>query len=153
MNIISKETKTSLGIKYTPIINKVIEGTLDYLEFPYDCEVSVTIVDSEAIKEINKEFREIDKPTDVLSFPLNEPHTYEEFNYETGELMLGDIVLNADRIISQAKEYGHSRQRELAFLTCHSVLHLVGYDHMKDEEREEMEDLQRKILDKLGYTR
>jgi probable rRNA maturation factor len=113
---------------------------------------------------MNAEYRDIASPTDVLSFPLIEyeipgnlehveDDSIEYFNQDTGELMLGDIVLNVDRIASQAVEYGHTRRRELAFLTAHSMLHLFGYDHIDEDERAIMEDLQEQILKTKGYTR
>ena len=161
--LIDNEAPGMLHIPYHRIINKVVEGTLDYLNIPFEAEVSVTITDAGTIRSLNKEHRGIDAATDVLSFPLNEfrkPGDFEAladdpdaFNPETGELMLGDIVICADKVLSQAAEYGHTRTRELAFLVCHSVLHLSGYDHMEESEREEMETLQRTILDALGYRR
>ena len=161
--LIDNEVPGKLHIPYRKIIREVVEGTLDYLEEPFEAEVSVTITDADTIQAINKEHRGIDAATDVLSFPMNEydkPGDFDKleddpdaFNPETGELMLGDIVICADKVISQAQEYGHTMTRELAFLTCHSVLHLSGYDHMEEAEREEMETLQRTILDALGYRR
>ena len=141
------EAETRLHIAWMDIISTVVNGTLEYMKFKKQAEVSVSIVDAKEIQKLNREFRGINKVTDVLSFPM------EDVNPETKEVVLGDIVLCADKIISQAREYGHTRKRELAFLTCHSMLHLLGYDHMTDEEREEMENLQRKILERLGYTR
>ena len=141
------EAETKLRISWMNIIGDVVEGTLDYMKFKKQAEVSVSIVDEKEIKKLNKEFRNINKVTDVLSFPIG------DVNPETKEVVLGDIVLCADKVIAQANAYGHTRKRELAFLTCHSMLHLLGYDHIDDKEREEMEALQSKILDKLGYTR
>ena len=159
---ITNETEIDPEIEYQKIIEDAIMASLDEEKCPYEAEVSVTITDDEGIHQINREFRKIDRATDVLSFPMNEfekpgefDHLEEEgtFNPETGELMLGDIVLSAEHIIQQAKEYGHSRERELAFLVVHSMLHLMGYDHMEDEERIAMEERQRQILDGRGYTR
>jgi len=141
------EAQTKLHIPWMMIIGDVVAGTLEYMKFKKEAEVSVTVVDGDEIKALNKEFRNIDRVTDVLSFPIGDK------NPETGEIVLGDIVLCADKIIAQAEEYCHTRKRELAFLTCHSMLHLLGYDHIEDKEREEMEALQKKILDKIGYTR
>ncbi len=160
---IENETEDSFDFDYEEIITKVIDEAISYVDLPYESEVSVTITDSDRIKEINSEFRHIDKPTDVLSFPMieYEKEAYFEdfeqrddlFNPETGELMLGDIVLNIDRVKSQALEYGHSQIRELAFLTAHSMLHLFGYDHMKDDERIIMEKKQEEILSALYISR
>ena len=112
---------------------------------------------------MNREHRHIDRATDVLSFPMLEYETpgdlsgieesADAFDPETGELMLGDIVISKDRVIAQAEEYGHSVRREYAFLIAHSMLHLLGYDHMEEEERRLMEDRQRKIMEKAGILR
>lgn len=160
---IENESDIKLNIPYRKIIEDSINLSLDFEKVPYECEISVTIVDDERIHEINKEFREIDRSTDVLSFPLNEfekPSDWQNFdedkasfNYDTGELMLGDIILSAEHIIKQANEYGHTRKRELAFLVIHSILHLLGYDHMTKEDEEKMFSKQRQILDLGGYKR
>lgn len=160
---IENESDIKLNIPYRKIIEDTINLSLDFEKVPYECEISVTIVDDERIHEINKEFREIDRSTDVLSFPLNEFEkaadwqNFDEdkasFNYDTGELMLGDIILSAEHIIKQANEYGHTRKRELAFLVIHSILHLLGYDHITKEDEEEMFSRQRQILDLGGYKR
>lgn len=158
------ETEKRLELDFDKIIREIIEAAIDYEKCPYECEVSVLITDNAGIQEINKEQREIDAPTDVLSFPMltyRHPADFDDideedlslFNPDTGELLLGDIVLNQDRIESQAKEYGHAERRELAFLVAHSMLHLFGYDHMVDTERLEMERRQREILEGKGYTR
>ena len=157
----SYDTEIKIHNPYRKIVDDVIGMTLKELNCPYEAEVSVTFVDDEGIRELNREYRGLDRSTDVLSFPLNEyeaPGDFaslsdDAFNPETGELMLGDIVLSVEHIISQAEEYGHTRKRELAFLTCHSVLHLCGYDHMEDGERVIMEELQNQILDNNGYRR
>ena len=141
------EAKQKLYIPWMNIIGDVVTGTLEYMKFKKEAEVSVSVVDGEQIKELNRDFRNIDRVTDVLSFPIGDK------NPETGEIVLGDIVLCAEKVISQAQEFGHTRKRELAFLTCHSMLHLLGYDHIEEDDRIEMENLQRKILEKIGYTR
>ena len=146
------------------IIQDVVESVCDFMKCPYETEVNVMFTDDETIHQINKENRGIDRATDVLSFPMidyTEPGDlsgvedmqYEYFNSDTGCLMLGDIVISVDRAYSQAEEYGHSVKREIAFLTAHSMLHLFGYDHIDDAEREEMERLQEQILTEKGYTR
>ena len=141
------EAEQKLYIPWMNIISDVVTGTLEYMKFKKEAEVSVSVVDGEQIKELNRDFRNIDRVTDVLSFPIGDK------NPETGEIVLGDIVLCAEKVISQAQEFGHTRKRELAFLTCHSMLHLLGYDHIEEDDRLEMENLQRKILEKIGYTR
>ncbi len=146
------------------IIKTVIAEALEFVACPYDCEVNVTLVDDERIRELNEEFRRIDSSTDVLSFPMIDFETAGDFSVcesdpadyftgEVGELMLGDIVVSVDHVFSQAEEYGHTVERELAFLVAHSMLHLSGYDHIDDEERVQMETMQEKILKKAGYTR
>ena len=130
----------------------------------YESECSLLITTSEEIRELNKEYRGIDSVTDVLSFPAIDftgPCCYDiideddlsMFNPETGELILGDIVICYDRVLSQAEEYGHSVYREFSFLIVHSLLHLFGYDHIEDIDRVLMEDKQRSILDKLNIVR
>lgn len=130
-----------------------------------EVEISLTITNDEGIQELNREFREIDRPTDVLSFPNV---SYEEagdfsvmegeqevdlLNPDTGNIMFGDIVVNEDRVRSQAQEYGHSTKREFAFLIAHSMLHLCGYDHMEEDEAKVMEKKQSDVLNTLGITR
>ena len=150
--------------EFDEIIESVIEASIDYMKCPYECEVSVTLTDNEGIHEINMSERSIDSPTDVLSFPMLdfespgdlsyvEKYPQDYFNPESGELLLGDIVISLEKVASQAEEYGHSQKREIAFLVAHSCLHLFGYDHIDDAEREEMEELQNNILNMKGYTR
>lgn len=157
------ETEKNSDISYEDIIKRMIVAALKFEKCPYETEVSVTIVNDEEIRQINKKYRNIDRSTDVLSFPFNEfnipgnfdniEETPDAFNPETGELVLGDIILSKDHIEIQSVEYGHSRTRELAFLVVHSMLHLMGYDHMEDEERVIMENKQRKILELEGISR
>jgi probable rRNA maturation factor len=132
-----------------------------------DCEVSLVVTDAEQVHALNMEYRGIDSTTDVLSFPqlsypvpsdfegaLERAERREDcFDPENGYLVLGDIVINAERVRSQAAEYGHSERREFAFLVAHSMLHLCGYDHMTDPEAEIMEQKQETILQSLGITR
>lgn len=148
---------------YEELIKRVITASLDAEGCPYEAEVNVVLTDNEEIHRVNKEFRDIDRPTDVLSFPMVEYEKPGEFDFleemdacfhpETGELLLGDIMISVERAMEQAEEYGHSLEREIAFLTAHSVLHLCGYDHIEEEERQVMEEKQRAILEQLGITR
>lgn len=135
-----------------------------YVGCPYEPEVSVTLVSKEEIHRLNREYRGVDNPTDVLSFPMAEYGTPADFtdsvfeqsktvSPETGELMLGDIVLCPEVVFEQADEYGHSKLREFSFLVVHSLLHLFGYDHMEETERTEMEQLQEKIMNELQIMR
>ncbi len=161
---IEYEAGKKLEIDYDSIIRQVVEEALDYEECPYEAEVSVLLTGNEEIRELNREYREMDRPTDVLSFPMLEfrrPSDFsrveeefcDSFNPETGELLLGDIILSVDKIEEQAAAYGHSKERELAFLVAHSMLHLCGYDHMEDDERMVMEKKQEEILQRRGYVR
>ena len=161
---IEYEAEKKLSLPYEEIIREIVEASLDYEECPYEAEVNVILTDNPSIQEINRENRQIDAPTDVLSFPLVDygrpadfSHVEEQaedyFNPETGELMLGDIVISVDKVEEQAEKYGHSQRRELAFLVAHSMLHLCGYDHMEEEERLDMEARQRAILATRGYSR
>lgn len=146
------------------MIESVINEAVDYEACPYEVEVNVILTDNANIQELNREHRNIDRATDVLSFPMvayDQPADFSDieetqgdcFNPDTGELMLGDIVISTERAAEQAKEYGHSYRREIAFLVAHSMLHLMGYDHMEDEERAVMERKQEEILQNLGITR
>ena len=161
---IDYETELILELPVEEIITNVIEESVDYVECPYDFEVNVLLTDNEGIHQINLDMRQIDNPTDVLSFPMCDFETpgdfdaleetpEEYFNPDTGELMLGDIVISVEKVKEQAEKYGHSETRELAFLVAHSMLHLSGYDHMEEEERVEMEAMQSEILERRGYRR
>ena len=158
------EVEPKFSFPYEELAKEVIEACMEAEDFPYEAEVNLTLVDDAAIQEINASYRQIDRATDVLSFPLLEYDAPGDFskvedlmgdniNPDTGEVMLGDIVISVDHVREQAKEYGHSEKREYAFLIVHSMLHLFGYDHMEPEEAEEMQDHQRKILDYLKITR
>ena len=125
------------------LVRDAIEATLAYESVTADCEVSVTFADNEGIRAINREYRQIDAPTDVLSFPL--------FEEQGGKKQLGDIVLSLERCAAQAAEFGHSFARECAFLTVHSTLHLLGYDHVNGEDEEkDMRNRQTAIVEKMG---
>lgn len=159
---IENEQEKELSFDYEQLIHKVLLFTLEHEECPYESEVSVVITDDEVIRETNREFRNIDKATDVLSFPMctyQIPGAFDEleeqdvFHPETGELLLGDIMISYDHVKKQAEEFGHSEVREFAFLLVHSMLHLFGYDHETEAERSIMEEKQTLILDKLGITR
>lgn len=148
----------------TTCAREVIAASLDYEGCPYEVEVSLFLTDNEEIRRINREHRKIDRPTDVLSFPMLEYRTpadfteaeergWECFDPETGELVLGDIILSMEKVKEQAKKYGHSEKREFAFLITHSMLHLMGYDHETPEEAGQMEAKQTAILNSLNILR
>ncbi|MBR5747123.1 MAG: rRNA maturation RNase YbeY [Clostridia bacterium] len=132
---------------YETLMKRVIRAAVSEKYPKHRFEVNVTVVGDRAIRKLNREHRGIDKATDVLSFPM--------FEFGTPEVptLLGDIVISRDTAYRQAKEYGHSPRREFCFLAAHSALHLLGYDHETEAEREEMEAKQEEILNKLGITR
>lgn len=134
------------------LIKKVIKASLDYEGIKDDAEVSFTLTDNNTIHMLNKKHRGIDRPTDVLSFPLID-FSEETVNDTNGTLYLGDIIISIEKALSQAKEYGHSIERELGFLTAHSMLHLLGYDHMTEDEEKVMFAKQEDILNKIGLRR
>ncbi len=140
-------TEESIPKLYETLMKRVIRSVVTAHYPKHRFEVNVTICDDEAIREMNKEHRNIDKATDVLSFPFYDFDTPEQM------VLLGDIVISRDTAYRQAKEFGHSPKREFCFLAAHSALHLLGYDHETDEERVVMEDKQREILDILGIKR
>lgn len=161
--LLEKETDISFEISYKEIAEEVVQAALDYVECPYECEVNILLTDNKGIQETNKDMRNIDAPTDVLSFPMidfqsegdfsNVENDISLFNADTGELLLGDIMISLEKVKEQADQFNHSLTREYAFLIAHSILHLSGYDHMEEEERVCMERIQDEILQHIGYTR
>lgn len=166
--IYENETTKKFDFDEEELVGIVINQCLDYIQCPFESVVEVTLVDNAEIHRLNKEFRDTDRPTDVLSFPMinyetagdfgfleedDDEMTAEYFDFDSGELLLGDIVISVDKVEEQAKEYGHSVRRELAFLVAHSMFHLFGFDHMEDEERTHMENMQREVLKQLGIER
>ena len=147
------QERMTVTYKLKRLVRLAVEATLAYEAVARELEVSVTFTDDEGIRKLNRNYRKIDKPTDVLSFPL--------FDFEgegdamTDELddMLGDIVISLERAAAQAEEFGHSFEREVAFLTVHSMLHLLGYDHETSEEDElDMRRRQTAIMEMLGLA-
>lgn len=159
------ENESSETFSFDPLeqAKLVIDKTIEMEDFPFESQVSLTLVDEDTIKEINRENRDIDKVTDVLSFPmlnLSSPSDFSDienddgnFDYETGEALLGDIVICVQKVKAQAKDFGHGEIREFSFLIAHSMLHLFGYDHMSDEEEKVMFSRQEEILSALSITR
>ena len=151
----------NVGLFTRPFIKRVLERALKHLNQPSELlEMSLSIVSPEQIQELNKSFREVDKVTDVLSFPTCDNPTRgaitvvcEDVNPETDLVNIGDIVICLERAKEQAKEYGHSLKRELAFLSLHGLLHLLGYDHIEEDDEKQMIALQKEILDQAGITR
>lgn len=161
---VENETKFQFDFSMEKLLETVAEAVLDMEKCPYEIQLNFVLTNHQGIRECNKEFRNIDKETDVLSFPgvefeipgefaFLEDYVMDYFDPESGELMLGDIMINYERVLKQAEEYGHSVKREFAFLVAHSMLHLLGYDHMEEAEAKIMEQKQESVLQMLGITR
>ena len=162
--LVENEANRGLDFDYEEVIKSVISKTLETENCPYETEVNVLLTGNEEIHEANKEFRGIDRPTDVLSFPMVDYDFPSDFSYveenpesyinpETDELLLGDIMISVDKVYEQANEYGHSREREFAFFIAHSMLHLLGYDHIEEEDKAVMRRREEEILSKFNYIR
>lgn len=141
------------SIEITPemiaLMERAVEASLAYEGWDPDYEVSLSLVDDQEIQALNRDYRGKDQPTDVLSFPL-----VEEGMPQIGEeKLLGDIVISVERAVEQAKEYNHSLEREMAFLTVHSMFHLMGYDHMDETSEKEMRRLEEAVLTEIGQIR
>ena len=146
-----KEVKIPTGVRM--LVRRCCNAVLTFEDFSEPAEISVTFVDDDEIQKLNKEFRNIDRSTDVLSFPLGENGVYD-VNNSTGAKVLGDIVISVPHTIGQADRYGHSLQREIGFLTVHSMLHLLGYDHVNGGmESVRMREKEETVLTKLGLKR
>ena len=161
---VESETDKTLPFEAEEVAGKVIVEALDLENCPYEVSVNVLLTDDQGIHAMNKQYRWIDRPTDVLSFPnvdYENPSDFtgiedtaeDYFDPESGELCLGDIVISVEKVYAQAEEYGHTPRREYAFLIAHSMLHLLGYDHMEPDEAAVMEQKQEEILNRLGITR
>lgn len=161
--VVENESGQEFDFPYVQLAEDVVNAAMDAEDFPFEAEVNVLLVTKEEIHRINLEQRQIDAPTDVLSFPLiaypaagdfsKVEEDSDNFNPDTGEALLGDIILCVDKIKEQAAEYGHSERREYAFLILHSMLHLFGYDHMTEQEATIMEQKQRNILEDMQVFR
>lgn len=161
---VEKEYDLDLGLDYEKIARLVIDQVLEEENCPYEAELTLILTSDEEIHRINLEYRGVDRPTDVLSFPQveykapadfswAESHPMDCFNPDSGELLLGDIVISLDKVKEQAEKYGHAGKREYGFLIAHSMLHLLGYDHMTEEEAAVMESRQSAVLEHLGIVR
>lgn len=160
-----RQDKIEVTDEFIKKLESVINFALKEEEVSIDCEISMLFVDNEEIRSINNETREIDRSTDVLSFPMLDyenkkvfKEIYKDNNFDATfmdgeELVLGDIVLSLERTLEQSKEYNHSFEREACYLVVHSVLHLLGYDHMEDEDKKIMRKREEEILGKLDITR
>ena len=161
---VENETETVFPFPVEELVERVANQILDTEKCPYETVINVLITDNEGIREYNREYRNIDRETDVLSFPnidfdkeadftVVDDKGADYFDPDSGELVLGDIVLSTNRIYEQAENYGHSVKREFAFLIAHSMLHLMGYDHIKEEDRIIMEGRQKLLMETLEIPR
>ena len=151
--ISNKQNKVKIPTGMRLLIRRCCNAVLAMEGFKGNAEVSVSFVDNEEIRELNRIYRNKDSATDVLSFPLGENGVYD-MNYETNPYMLGDVVISVERAVEQARLYGHSLQREIGFLTVHSMLHLLGYDHEQGGiEAVHMREKEEKVLTEMGLKR
>ena len=142
-----KAVKIPTGLRM--LIRRCCHAVLELEKFSEPAEISVTFSDNEQIRSINSQYRGIDSATDVLSFPMGENGQYDT-NLETGAKILGDVVISMEKAVEQAEAYGHSLQREVGYLTAHSVLHLLGYDHEENLERVRMREKEELVMEQLG---
>lgn len=155
----NEQDKIQTDAELMDAIRKTILSCLTYEGFDTPCEINVTLTDNANITEINRQFRNIDAPTDVLSFPMLDMQegrlasTEGDIDLDNGLLLLGDLVISLERAMQQAIDYGHSFMREVTFLTSHGVFHLLGYDHMDSEQESNMFGRQEVVLEKLGFIR
>jgi len=161
----NRQSKLEVNDNLIEKLTKVIEFALKEEEVHVKCEVSLVFVDNDQIKEINNDTRKINKETDVLSFPMLEyenrkvfkemykDYKFSQSDFDGEELVLGDIVISLEKALEQSKEFNHSYERESSYLVIHSVLHLLGYDHMEEDEKEVMRSREEEILNKLNITR
>ena len=149
--LLANDTKKDLDLDLIrERAEKTIEEVLRVENFTENAEVSLSIVDMETIHRLNKEYREVDRPTDVLSFPMDE----EGYDNEGNPIfLLGDIVICLDVAENQAKDFGHSLEREMMYLICHSTLHLLGYDHIEEDDKLEMRSREKEVMKNLGVFR
>ena len=153
VSVMDKQKAVRIPTGLRLLIRRACTATLREQAFGSGAEISVMLVDDQQIQELNRRHRNIDRPTDVLSFPLGEDGVYD-CDPETGLLQLGDIVISLERAAAQAEEYGHSFEREVAYLTVHSVLHLLGYDHVAGgREAMVMREHEEAVMDELGLPR
>jgi len=161
---VENETDVTYDFNVEQIVKEVALEILDSEQCPYEVQINVLLTNNAGIQEFNREYRQIDRETDVLSFPnldyevpgdfeIDEDMEADYFDPDTGELILGDIIISVDKVAEQSENYGHSKKREFAFLVAHSMLHLCGYDHMEPTEAVVMEEKQEAALKKLGITR
>lgn len=139
----NRQTDIDISEEAERLFEKVIKESLLVEGKSLDYEVSISLVNNAEIQELNREFRDVDSETDVLSFPL-------EDDFDIDLPLLGDIIISVEKALEQSQEYGHSLERELAYLTAHSMLHLMGYDHMNDEDKQAMRNKEKLVMKNLG---
>lgn len=151
VNIYNRQRKLTVTPPLKTLVEECAAASLDCEEFDEPATVDVTFVSNRKIREYNREFRNVDRETDVLSFPFAEEEYYTD--PDSGDVMLGDIVISLEKAAEQAAEYGHSYEREVGFLTVHSMLHLLGYDHIEEADGDIMRAHEKAILEKIGLKR
>jgi metalloprotein, YbeY/UPF0054 family len=155
----NEQDKKPVDEQIENLIRKAVNESIKLSNIQFGCEISITLVDNDRIREINKQYRNIDAPTDVLSFPMLDMHegviisTEGDYDLDEDRLLLGDIVISLEKAEEQAQEYGHSYNREIAFLTTHGIFHLLGYDHMDYEQESKMMGKQEEVLTNIGLVR
>ncbi len=155
IKINNEQEKINLTEEDFKIIEKIFSEMIRAENLPSSVEVSLTLTNNEEIKELNKEYRKIDSVTDVLSFPIYEEDELDNLKNGTQleQILLGDIVISLERVDEQSKEFGHSFRRELMYLFVHGMLHLLGHDHLEEDEKKEMRSREEAILEKFSLTR
>lgn len=155
----NEQSAVDIDSNHFELLKKIVVACLDEEVAYTGCEISILLTDDGTIRQFNKEYRNVDAPTDVISFPLADMKNGKvisgegDYNIDEGLLLLGDIVISAETALKQAEQYGHSFERELAFLAAHGVYHLLGYDHMQSDEESIMISKQEAVLEKLGLKR
>lgn len=147
--ITNKQKAVKIPTGFRMLIRRCCNAVLRLENFQGGAEISVTLVDNEQIKVLNQQYRDKNIETDVLSFPMGENGVYD-INPETGAQLLGDVVISIEKAVEQAESFGHSLQREVGYLTAHSVLHLLGYDHIESMDRMRMREKEELVMDQLG---
>ncbi len=138
----NRQSKYEITEDLEDLIEKVILESLSVEGLDHNYEISISLVENDEIRELNAQYRNVDSVTDVLSFPMEE-------DFDFGTPILGDIIISIERAQDQAKEYGHSLEREIAYLTCHSMFHLMGYDHMEEDEKNQMRAKEKQVMKNL----
>lgn len=139
----NRQSKVEITEEIMEVLERVIEEVLIFQEKPLDSEVSISFVDNEEIRELNRQYRGIDRETDVLSFPIDDDFIFD------GPLLLGDVIISAEKALEQSKDFGHSLNREIAYLTAHSMFHLLGYDHINEDDKLVMRSKEKEIMKRL----